>query len=881
MSARSLASCVALAAVVLHAGCSTGDQEGGHPTPSSPRVGAGSKRAAEVVAMLTTMGLVPRASALSPTAASWISATFAAMPPSEGDAPLVVRRNDRPGAFLELTVVGAASIPAESSGSATVFAAALAGTDVVFVRGPAGIEELRLIATSDVPSIARWHLRKGDAIASVRVRARMVEAIDASGAVLFHADPMFVVDAVGARRDVDVSIEGDELVARWDASGLVFPVALDPAWSVLPKMASTRVQHTATTLTDGKVLVTGGFPFGAPKTATTEIYDPATNTWAAGTSMNGNRAGHTATRMTGGKILVAGGAAINATEIYDPVAKTWTVVGPLAAPRVSHEAVLLGSGKVLVVGGESCPGGVCVAVATAEIFDPGTNAWTSAGSMAAARKEHTVTLLPSGAVLVTGGLSATGTTLSSADIYEPTTNTWRVAGSMVRQHADHAAARVSTGVLVAGGLVGTTLSSVAELYDIATDTWKMVKPLTAARNGAVAITLGSGKVLVAGGAALTTAELFDPIAVTWTDAGTMAVLQERTRAALLLDGRVIFTGGNGSGGGAIAAVEMFAQSAAGVACVDVFDCASGFCVDGVCCDSACAGNCQACDVTATKGKCSDVTGAPHGARTCGGFTCNAGACGTTCATDAECAATHACSGGKCVAKKGNGVTCSAGTECSSASCVDGFCCDKPCTEQCNACDVPGKVGVCSPVSATPPHGARTPCKLATCSGSSFARGAVCNGLGACSTPAVTSCVPYACDDKGCRTACTKDSECAENFVCRDGACVARGAHCGPDNTSISADGVPSTCTPNLCRSDGTCGSGCNSTAECAAGFVCDDATKACIAAQGGGGDGSSGGCDVSRGESGSSDGVLLVALALIGLTRRGRPRDANRAIDAR
>jgi hypothetical protein len=870
MSARTLATCAALAAILCHGGCSSDERTGEPATAAAPR-DVPTHRATEVVATLTTMGLVRNATSFAPSTVSWIGASFEATPPATAHAPLVVARKDRPGAFLELTIVGASDVHAESTGAATVFPGALAATDVAFVRAPTGLEELRLLTTSEAPSIARWHLRRGDAVAQVRVRDRMVEAVDASGMVLFHADPMFVVDARGARRDVDVQIEDDELVARWDASGLAFPIALDPAWSSLPKLGSARVQHTATTLADGKVLVAGGFA-GTSRTATTEIYDPATNTWTPGTSMNTTHASHTATRLVSGKILVAGGALAGATEIYDPAAKTWTTVTPLAALRAAHEAVLLTSGKVLVAGGETCPGGVCTTVATAELFDPGTNTWSSAGSMSTARKEHGATLLPSGAVLVTGGASATGTSLASTDIYEPTTNTWHAGGTMLRAHEDHSAAKIATGVLVAGGLVGTSLSTNVELYDIATDTWKLVKPLSTPRNGHVGITLGTGNVLVVGGAALTSAELYDPVANVWSAAGSMAVLQERTRAAMLTDGRVIFTGGNGTGGATIAAVEMFAQAAAGATCTDAFDCASGFCIDGVCCDTACAGSCDACDLSATKGKCSPVTGAPHGTRTCGGFACNAGACGTTCATEAECDPTHSCTGGKCVAKKGNGVACGGVAECTSGNCVDGFCCDKPCTEQCNACDLPDKLGVCSAVSASPPHGTRTACKAAACSGSSFARGSVCNGLGACTTPPPTSCVPYACNDKGCITACTVDTDCAENYVCRANVCVAKGAHCGPDNTSISADGVSKPCAPNVCGTDGTCGTGCNSSDNCVAGFVCDDATKSCVAAQGGGDGGSSGGCDVSRRGPSSNEGLIVAALGLLAIGRRVRRR---------
>ncbi|MFP2911540.1 Ig-like domain-containing protein, partial [Pyxidicoccus sp. 3LFB2] len=54
------------------------------------------------------------------------------------------------------------------------------------------------------------------------------------------------------------------------------------------------------------------------------------------------------------------------------------------------------------------------------------NLWAAAGSLNMDRHLHTDTLLPSGKVLVTGGLSSTGS-LSSAELYNPATNTWALA----------------------------------------------------------------------------------------------------------------------------------------------------------------------------------------------------------------------------------------------------------------------------------------------------------------------------------------------------------------------------------------------------------------------------------------------------------------------
>ena len=84
-------------------------------------------------------------------------------------------------------------------------------------------------------------------------------------------------------------------------------------------------------------------------------------------------------------------------------------IGNMISQRFAHTSTLLSNGRILIVGGQD--GG---ALATAEIFDPAFNSFTSTGIMAEARAGHTATLLPSGKVLITGGYN--GSYLSTAEV---------------------------------------------------------------------------------------------------------------------------------------------------------------------------------------------------------------------------------------------------------------------------------------------------------------------------------------------------------------------------------------------------------------------------------------------------------------------------------
>src|SRR6185436_11515562 len=100
-------------------------------------------------------------------------------------------------------------------------------------------------------------------------------------------------------------------------------------------------------------------------------------------------------------------------EIYDPGTNTWTTVAPMAIARTAPTATVLQNGKVLVTGGVTNTG---TPLASAELYNPATNTWSAAGTMTGlvGREFHTATLLPSGKVLVTGGATnSAGTTSTS------------------------------------------------------------------------------------------------------------------------------------------------------------------------------------------------------------------------------------------------------------------------------------------------------------------------------------------------------------------------------------------------------------------------------------------------------------------------------------
>jgi len=276
--------------------------------------------------------------------------------------------------------------------------------------------------------------------------------------------------------------------------------------------------HTATLLQNGEVLLAGGFVNsvwdygGSTSSNGTGLYDSATGVFSGTGNMTANRGDHTATLLTNGKVLIAGGAdqdptgtGLASAELYDPSTGTFTQTGSMAVGRFLHTATLLQNGKVLMVGGALTS--VSDPVATAEVYDPSTGIFTVTGAMATAREQHTATLLPDGRVLIVGGTTSTGAT-ATAEVYDPSTGSFSVTGSMAEARTFHTATLLVNGkVLVAGGDENST----AEVYDPATGYFSITGGMEIGRSGHTATLLPNGSVLVAGGgvfAGLASAELY-------------------------------------------------------------------------------------------------------------------------------------------------------------------------------------------------------------------------------------------------------------------------------------------------------------------------------------------------------------------------------------
>jgi hypothetical protein len=184
--------------------------------------------------------------------------------------------------------------------------------------------------------------------------------------MLSNGDVLFVGNSIGNGALVRT--------LKYDGTTFTWAHLANPVVST-GSLAKARYNHSATLLSSGKVLVTGGFS-SDPTSA--ELYDPTARTWSATTNnMSTSRSYQTSTTLRNGDVLVIGGydgaTSLSTLDYYYASTNTWSVTAQklLSTPRAMNTSLMLSNGKVLTLGSYCpVPSGACTTYTSTEIWAP-------------------------------------------------------------------------------------------------------------------------------------------------------------------------------------------------------------------------------------------------------------------------------------------------------------------------------------------------------------------------------------------------------------------------------------------------------------------------------------------------------------------------------
>ena len=244
--------------------------------------------------------------------------------------------------------------------------------------------------------------------------------------------------------------------------------------------------------------------------------------------------------------------------IYDPETRRRS---DLSAPRARRGcAAVVIEGKLCVFGGDT-PSGLANC---GDTFDPAARVWRQRKGLPTARRDF-ASVVNGGVLYVMGGMDDESERVRDASAYDIATNQWRQLPPM-KHPGGCAAVCVGDRVLVFGasGANGTVTGARAEAYDITTGVWSDLPPSDVERTGVAAVLL-DGLVYVLGGlgfhedgegAVLDVAEVYDPVANTWTRIADMGLEREEP-CAVAHNGFVYAMGGCEYGGNDLAYAEKY------------------------------------------------------------------------------------------------------------------------------------------------------------------------------------------------------------------------------------------------------------------------------------------------------------------------------------
>jgi len=360
------------------------------------------------------------------------------------------------------------------------------------------------------------------------------------------------------------------VVVLMTACGARTVPATTPHWQTIGELAQARAYASAVALSNGKILVVGGFDRSAENVmnAKSELIDPATGNVTLLPQPLLGRVHQSITAAWEDLVVVAGGvewretywSPVDRVDVFRPSQRGWVLGASLHHPRSDHAATALQDGRVFVTGGNANT----TLLASSEIYNPRSDKWTEAAPLPRARTQHSAVTLFDGRVLVSGGIDADGAPTNTTYIYDPGTDTWTDGPPMTMARFQQVAVALPTGdVLFAGG--DGVASGTSEVYRFGEGRFVESGTLVTPRLVAQGAALPDGRVVLSGGlplrmhefAPLSSVEIWDPKTGLWS-ALPPAPTSRAWASIVIVRGVVYQLSGTGDGETAYRTIERLA-----------------------------------------------------------------------------------------------------------------------------------------------------------------------------------------------------------------------------------------------------------------------------------------------------------------------------------
>lgn len=223
----------------------------------------------------------------------------------------------------------------------------------------------------------------------------------------------------------------------------------------LPKAEYGHVE-----LPDGRVLLFGDDIGSFPNPSVSMFLKSTTFSSITGPTLHYFHRYSRALLLSNGKVLISG---IMGSELFDATTNTTDTILPPANNRHSHAMVELQDGRILISGGTTRSLNANFGDNSTELYDPATGTWSAGPNMSIDRLRHSMTVLPSGKVLIFGG--GRQTTGQVVELFDPVTDSLYSVGALSYPAGNTIAIPLSNGNIYLSYQENTYDIPIAELYD--------------------------------------------------------------------------------------------------------------------------------------------------------------------------------------------------------------------------------------------------------------------------------------------------------------------------------------------------------------------------------------------------------------------------------